>query len=178
MCKVYIVLTYSGTILSNIVKFYTKKDYSHVSISLDKDLNKMYSFGRHNAYIAFWGGFVHESPKYGTFKRFKKTKTKIYSLDVTKKQYDRITEIIEDFDNNKDKYSFNIIGLFAVAFHLRIKVHRSYYCAEFVKYVLDTALVKTNLPDIVKPSDFEKIDNIKLIYKGSLRRYSKKKKSK
>jgi hypothetical protein len=171
MCKVYIVLTYSGTVLSNIVKIYTKKDYSHVSISLDKDLNQMYSFGRHNAYIAFWGGFVHESPKFGTFKRFKKTKTKVYSLDVSKKQYNKITKIINEFDLNKEKYSFNIIGLFAVALHLRVKINRSYYCAEFVKYVLDNALVKTNLPDIVKPNDFEKIEGIELIYKGALNKY-------
>lgn len=37
--KIYIVLTHTGTILSKIVKWYTKKDFSHVSISLDKELN-------------------------------------------------------------------------------------------------------------------------------------------
>ena len=48
--KIYIVLTYSGTILSRIIRAYTGDEYSHVSIALDKDLEEMYSFGRLNPY--------------------------------------------------------------------------------------------------------------------------------
>ena len=48
------------TILSRIVKCYTRKEYSHVSIALDENLEEMYSFGRINPYVAFIGGFVHE----------------------------------------------------------------------------------------------------------------------
>ena len=88
MKQVYLVLSYTGTILSKIVPFYTKKEYSHVSISLDKDLKKMYSFGRLNPYNAFIGGFVHESLDEGTFKRFYKTETTIYEVDITDEQYD------------------------------------------------------------------------------------------
>lgn len=60
MRKIYIVLTYTGTLLARIVRFYTKKKYSHVSIALDEDLSRMYSFGRLNPYNAFVGGFVRE----------------------------------------------------------------------------------------------------------------------
>lgn len=72
MKKIYIVLTYTGTILSKLVKMYTKKEYSHVSIALDEDLKEMYSFGRTYAYCPFIAGFVHEEIDKGTFKRFKK----------------------------------------------------------------------------------------------------------
>ncbi len=54
------MLTFTGTILSRVVKLYTKKEYSHVSIALDENLEEMYSFGRLNPYIAFIGGFVRE----------------------------------------------------------------------------------------------------------------------
>ena len=93
MKKIYIILTYTGTILSKIVKVYTRKEYSHVSISLDEDLTKMYSFGRLYPYNPFLGGFVHEGLDHGTFKRFKKTKTKIYSLEIPEEKYDKIEEI-------------------------------------------------------------------------------------
>jgi hypothetical protein len=73
MKKIYIILTYTGTILSQIVKVYTRREFSHVSISLDEDLTKMYSFGRLNPYNPFSGGFVHEKINQGTFKRFKRT---------------------------------------------------------------------------------------------------------
>ena len=53
MKKVYIILTYSGTFLSKIIKYYTRDEFSHVSISLDSDLKKMYSFGRLNPYNPF-----------------------------------------------------------------------------------------------------------------------------
>lgn len=81
--KKYIVLTYTGTILSKIIRVYTRAEYCHVSLSLDKELKKMYSFGRLNPYNPFIGGFVHEGIDRGTFKRFKKTKAEIYSIDVT-----------------------------------------------------------------------------------------------
>ena len=55
MKKVYFIVTHTGTTLSKIIKFYTKKEYSHVSISLDEGLNQMYSFGRKHAYNPFFG---------------------------------------------------------------------------------------------------------------------------
>ena len=54
MKKIYIVLTHSGTALSKIIKGFTKDEFSHVSISLDKELNEMYSFGRLNPYNPFY----------------------------------------------------------------------------------------------------------------------------
>ena len=60
MKKIYFILTYSGTVLGRIIRFKTKRFYTHVSISLDENLEKMYSFGRINPYNCFVGGFVHE----------------------------------------------------------------------------------------------------------------------
>ena len=73
MKKVYIVLTYTGTIISKIIKSYTKDEFSHVSIALDIELKHMYSFGRLNPYTPLWAGFVQEYIHKGTFKRFYKT---------------------------------------------------------------------------------------------------------
>lgn len=171
MRKIYIVLTYTGTILSRLVRGYTGKEYAHVSIALDKDLEEMYSFGRLNPYIPFIGGFVHESIDHGTFKRFYKTKTKIYSLEVNDEQYKKIVETIDDFNSNRETYRFNVLGLFLVAVHLKLKREKCFYCAEFVKYVLDNSDLKVDLPEIVKPDDFNKIDNLQEIYTGILRQY-------
>ena len=82
MKRIYIILTYSGTVLSRIVKAYTGAEYSHVSIGLDENLTMMYSFGRLNPYNPFIGGFVHEGINIGTFKRFKNTQTAVYSIMI------------------------------------------------------------------------------------------------
>jgi len=171
MEKVYIVLTYTGTVLSRIIKSYTKDEFSHVSISLDQKLNQMYSFGRLNPYNPWIGGFVHEGIHYGTFKRFKNTVTEVYSLEITKYQHEKMKKIIEFIKNVELPYKFNLIGLFAVGFNKRIHIRHSFYCAEFVKHVLEQAKVPVNLPEIIKPEDFKKLENLKLEYRGKLKDY-------
>ena len=98
MKKIYIVLTHTGTTLSRIIKGFTKDEFSHVSISLDSNLKEMYSFGRLEPYNPFWGGFVHEYIDRGTFKRFYKTKTKIYSMQITDEQYEKAKNAITTFN--------------------------------------------------------------------------------
>lgn len=171
MKEIYIVLTHTGTILSQIIKKYTKDEFSHVSIALDSELKQMYSFGRLNPYNPFWGGFVHEYIDKGTFKRFDQTRANIYSLKITDEQYEKIKNKIKHFETEKDNYTFNILGLFAVGFHKRIKKAHSFYCAEFVKYLLDEAKIDTALPETVKPEDFKEIDGLQEIYGGFLRKY-------
>ena len=175
--KIYIVLTHTGTMLSNIIKFYTKCEFSHVSISLDKELEHMYSFGRKNPYNPFWGGFIHEKLEKGTFKRFGNTYSVVYSLNIEERQYEIIKYLINKFNANINKYKFNTIGLFAVAMHIRIKRKKYFYCAEFVKYLLDTSNIKNNLPKLIKPEDFKRLNNIHEIYKGRLSDYKSKLKS-
>ena len=171
MKEIYIVLTHTGTILSGIVKFYTKKKYTHVSIGLDSELKELYSFGRLNPYNAFKGGFVHEELNKGTFARFKNTMGALYSLKVTDDQYNNIVENINFVKENKYKYKFNIIGLFFVSINKKIQREDTFYCAEFVKYILETSLNKKLLPEIIKPMDFIKLNNIELIYEGLLNKY-------
>lgn len=172
MKKIYIILTYSGSLLSKTIKLVKKYEYTHVSISLDKDLNQMYSFGRLHPYIAFIGGFVQESPNYGTFKRFSNTKSKIFCIDITEKQYKKIKKIIKYFSRKRKDYKFNFIGLCSVALSLKVTQENGFYCAEFIKYVLDKSNIKTNLPDIVTPEDFLNLPNITPVYNGYLKNYN------
>lgn len=171
MKKIYIVLTYTGTILAKIVRMYTKREFSHVSIALDEDLKEMYSFGRLNPYNPFWGGFVHEGLDKGTFKRFKKTKARVYSLTVKEEQYDKVVEVIRNIQKNKFDYDFNVLGLAAVLINYKVKREKSFYCAEFVKYVLEESKI-CSLPDIIKPEDFKEIKNLNVVYNGIFQEYS------
>ncbi len=171
MKNIYIILTHTGTMLSRIIKRYTKDEFSHSSIALDAKLNKMYSFGRLDPYNPFIGGFVHEYIDKGTYKRFYNTWSKIYSLEVTDEQYDKLSNIINKFEMNKDLYKFNIIGLIGAGFNKKIKTEKSFYCAEFVKYLLEKSGICKELPNVIKPEDFKNIIGTKQVYKGFLRKY-------
>lgn len=170
--KIYIVLTYTGTTLAKIIRYYTKAEFSHVSIALDYNLDNMYSFGRINPYIPFIGGFVQESVYYGTFKRFKDTYSAIYSLNVTEEQYIKMGKIISYMYENKDKYKFNIIGLFANGLNIKYEKVNSFYCAEFIKYLFEICNINIELPNLVKPNDFKDVKELKLQYRGKLNQYN------
>ena len=171
MRKIYIVLTFTGTILARIVRFYTRKKYSHVSIALDKDLVEMYSFGRLNPYNPFIGGFVHEGINIGTFGRFKNTKCRIKCLEITDEHYYKLNELINKFEKERENYKFNVIGLFAVSLNLKIQKENSFYCAEFIKHALEETNIVDKLPEIIIPDHFNNIENAKQIYEGLLREY-------
>lgn len=171
MKKVYIILTHTGTIVSRLIKLYTGHEFSHVSIALDEELNKMYSFGRLKPYNTFIGGFVNEKIDAGTFKRFKKTKCAVYSLDITEEQYEKVKQAISKVEQERDKYTFNILGLVYAAFNKKREKEYCLYCAEFVKYVLDEADIDLGLPKVTKPEYFKNLPELKITYKGALRKY-------
>lgn len=171
MKEIYIVLTHTGTTLSRIIKYYTKEKYTHVSIGLDSDLKELYSFGRLNPYNPYKGGFIHEELNKGTFARFRNTIGAVYSLKLTAEQYEKINCLIKTMKLNKDKYKFNIIGLFLVSINKKYERENRFYCAEFVKYILETTLNRKLLPEIVKPMDFLKLDDMKFVYEGLFSKY-------
>lgn len=172
MKKVYVIMSHTGTILSKIIRLKTGDEYTHASIALDENLKQMYSFGRINPYIAFLGGFVRERKNFGTFKRFRNTEVSILEIEVTEKQYAEISLNIFDMKKNKKKYRFNILGLILAGINKKNEKENYFYCAEFVKYILDKGNVDiSNLPNIIKPEDFKNLKNANLIYKGYLREY-------
>ena len=177
MKKIYIILAHTGTVLSNIIRYWTKDEFSHVSIALDAELEQMYSFGRLNPYNPFWGSFVHEHINKGTYKRFKNTRAEVYSLFVTDEQYEKARKTIEYFNNNKQKYKFNILGLACVSINKKITRKNTFYCAEFVKHILKVmGITEVNeLPKIIRPQNFKELKGLRLEYEGLLRKYKKKK---
>ena len=177
MQKLYIILAHTGTLLSNIIRCYTKDEFSHASIALDADLEEMYSFGRLHPYNPILGSFIHEHINKGTFKRFKNTRAKVYSIFVTDEQYEKAKKIIKYFNSNKDKYKFNILGLFCVSINKKIVRKNTFYCAEFVKHILKSAgITEANeLPKIIRPDNFKDLQGLRLEYEGLLRKYKKKK---
>lgn len=53
--------------------------------------------------------------------KVKNTKAKIYSIEVDDRVYNKILRNIKKIEIEKNTYKFNMIGLFTVALHLRIK---------------------------------------------------------
>lgn len=173
--QIYIVVSQTGTVLSRLLKLITHDEYNHVSIALKRDLALMYSFGRRNPYFPFPGGFVVESWRFGTFKRFVNTKVVVLALDVDSDDYSKIKSYIHKMVVSPKKYRYNYIGLCLAAFEISYRGQNSFYCSEFVKQVLDVGDVgiASNFSKVMRPEDFLSLPNADCIYKGNLKDYSK-----
>ena len=172
--KVYLVLSQTGTMFSRVLKFFTGAEYNHSSISLDPTLQEMYSFGRLNPYNPFIGGFVQEGIHIGTFKRFYKTTALVLELPVTDEQYHNIELLIEYMKNNKTIFHYNYWGVFCAIFKTNYAPRRRFYCSQFVRACLASFGISNSkeLPKIIKPIDFLKLKNKRVVYRGILQNYN------
>lgn len=171
---IYIVISQTGTILSRILKLITGAQYNHVSLGLSSDLKTMYSFGRINAYIPFFGGFVTESADFGTFKRFSNTQVIVLKLSIGKEKLRDIAEKIEFMRLNRKKYGYNYLGLCLAGLKIAHKSRNRYYCSEFVRDILQKNHVEGSeiLNPIVQPIHFLQIPHAATVYSGRLSAYS------
>ncbi|WP_207654949.1 hypothetical protein [Haloimpatiens massiliensis] len=179
MCKtkkteVVILLTNTGTLLSKVIQRYTNEPYTHVSIGFDIELNQIYSFGRIFPQNPLIGGFIVENRYEGLYSIFTNVNCAVYTLRVDKLQYEKMKEIINTFHNNKNKYKYNFIGLFAVAFNIPFKRENAYFCSQFAATVLEKSNVKifNKKCELITPSDFRTSKHLKLVYSGRLSDYS------
>ena len=175
MKKIYLVLTHTGTSFSNLIKKHTGNTYNHVSIALKEDLTEMYSFGRINPYIFFYGGFVVEGLRHGTFKRFHKTIAKVLELEVEDASYAIINNYIEHFLREKSSFGYNFLGVLKARKNINYQPsYRKFYCSQFVNYLLVCAHVipEKYFGEVAHPEDFDKIEGAKPIFEGVLQDYT------
>lgn len=170
---IYILLTDTGTIFTRTIKQYTKAPYNHSSLSFDKELKEMYSFGRKTPRNPFNGGFIREDVVTGTFRSFPKTTCALFELEVDENTLKKIRRVIELFEKQKDKYSYNLVGIFGVAIKESYEPKGAFFCSQFVADVLSRSGLRLwDKPSaLVTPEDFRKCPNMKLIYEGKLYEY-------
>lgn len=171
--KVYIILTDTGTIFTRMIKLYTKKPYNHASISFDPYFSDIYSFGRKNPRNPFVGGFVVESIHQGLLK---KAKCAIYCCTITEQQYKKMNEYLLKIEEQKERYRYNLIGLFAIALNKEIERERAFFCSQFVTNVLTEGDVIrfSKHASHVTPYDFQQVPHFQLIYQGNFEDYKSK----
>ncbi|CAM3236746.1 hypothetical protein FITA111629_11525 [Filibacter tadaridae] len=167
---IYIVLTDTGTLLSKAIGMYTRKDLNHASIAFDEHLNEMYSFGRKQRYNPLVGGFVRENAVEGIFRG---ADCLIFSCAVTDEQYDKMRHTIRLIEQNKEQYRYNFIGLFGIAFNIRIQRDRAFFCSQFVATIVNEGGVPmfSIKPNFVQPHHFTNVPCLNPVYEGDLRSY-------
>ena len=169
MASVYILLTKTSSTLSRVIASRTKETYVHASLITNSYLEYGYSFSRRKIKNPIIGGFVKEEyPVWVEY--FEDVQCCIYELEVTKVQYKRIKNIIQSFDEEKQKYKYHFLGLVGQSFNIDIKRKYRFFCTQFVAHVLtESGALEFNKPPIhIRSEDFKNHERLKLIYEGPL----------
>lgn len=174
MKDIYVVISKTGTILCKFLRLFTHEEYNHASLSLDGNLDIMFSFGRVYPYFPWYGGFVEESTRFGTLKRFSETEARVLSISVSDEIFDKISDELHQMLSDKCSYHYDTIGLICAAFNKVYRRKNYYYCSEFVRDVLVRYGIESPdlFPEIVRPTDFLEIPNCNEIYNGKLREFA------
>ncbi|KJS19214.1 MAG: hypothetical protein VR72_19540 [Clostridiaceae bacterium BRH_c20a] len=171
-CYLYIVLTRTNTIVSKLVQFVKNDEYTHASISLDKELNSMYSFGRKHVYNPFLGRFRQEEINEGLYKFHKNLPGVIMQVEVSKKQYEKAKAMIEHFISNSNLYKYNYQGLLHGVINKTACRDDRFLCSEFVYYILnESGIADFKISrNLVRPQSFFSLES-KIIYRGNLKNF-------
>lgn len=166
----YIVLIRTNTVLSNMIKLLKKDEYTHAAISLDENIEYMYSFGRKDAYNPFIGRFKQEHINRGIYRFHRYLPGIVIKVGVSKEQYDKAKFLLDDFILNSDMYKYNYKGLLYSLVEKSSYQDDRFLCSEFVYHILyESYIVDFKVSrNLVRPQNLLDIKG-EVIYEGNLK---------
>ena len=170
MKTLYIFLTRSGTLLSNLVYQMTGAQYTHISLAFDEDLSTLYSSTRKNGYTMFPAGPSREYLNRGVFRLREDIPCALYALEVTDEAYARARRRTQHMMHHGELYRFNSLGLLLCWLHIRWQRRRHYFCSQFVSEVLQKsgALELPKPSTLMHPGDYTRLPQLRCLYRGTL----------
>ena len=170
MKTLYIFLTRSGTLLSNLVYSLTGAQYTHISLAFDEDLSTLYSSTRKNGYTMFPAGPSREYLDRGVFRLRPEAPCALYALEVSEEAYIRARRRANHMMAHGELYRFNSLGLLLCWMHIRWQRRRHYFCSQFVSEVLQKsgALELPKPSTLMHPSDYAELPELRCLYRGTL----------
>ena len=170
MKTIYLLFTQSNTLISRLIKFTTKAEYTHASISLSKNIFPFYSFGRKYNHLPLPAGFKKEHLDKGFLFKNPNIPCAIFSIDTSDEQYETMREYIEKTFESDKKYKFNMLGLITCKFGKPLKRKQKMFCSEFVANTLNRGnITNFSQPALVHPITLSKIPEAQCIYKGRIK---------
>ncbi len=165
----YIVLTRTNTVISQLIHVLKNDEYTHAAIALDRELEHMYSFGRRHPLNPFVGKFRQEKANEGVYKLCKTVPSVVIEVEVSRRQYKKAQALLDHFISNSDLYKYNYAGLLHSLFRKPVCYDDRFLCSEFVYHILKecgiTDLGKSR--NLVRPQNLMGIQG-RVVYQGNL----------
>jgi hypothetical protein len=133
---VYLVLSAGDTMLQRTVRLVKRDQWTHASISIDKELTMMFSFARRWDINPVFGCFKHESFSDKVYRSSKNLKGIIVEFDLTLDQWQNIVDQIEGMIFDAHLYGYNYRGMIENYINRDFVDPKRFFCSEFVYWIL------------------------------------------
>lgn len=164
---IYVVFSSTPYKVGKMIRRVTGETYNHVSISLDRELTKMYSFSRRYYKLPLWGGFVRESRSRYAFDG-QPTRICLCELPVTAQQYQDLSELLDNMHQRNRFYIYNHLSALGSVIHRPIRAKDAYTCVEFCVNILQQLGVPVESGKYYSVGDVHRILKPYIIYRGAM----------
>lgn len=135
MKHIYIVLIKAHTGLGRFARMVTGYDYTHIAVSLQKELMDFVTYSRKRHFMPLYAGFMHEYRDYYAFGKNKNVKVKVFRLPVEDHCHERILEFISQCENDEEQM-FNLFSMMTMPLFHGFRIYKAHNCMSFTAKVL------------------------------------------
>ena len=171
---IYVVFSRPNSIVSETIGLFTRGEFTHCSITLDRDLRYMFSFGRKYAYFPFIGCYLREELNNKFYSLSDSLYGRIVEIPVSDEQYENVKRRLVDFWRNKKNHKYNIAGFFFYLFRKDYAPDGQYTCSQFVAETLDIyGICSINTAyTLVNPDELARIVDGNILFEGDIKKYA------
>lgn len=132
---IYIVLVKALTGLGKFARRFSKYEYTHIAVCINKNIADFITFSRKKHYTPFNSGFMHETLDCYAFGNNEKIKLKIFKLPVTIENKKIIEQYIKKVANDNE-YIFNLYSMATMSLFHGFRIYKAHNCMSFVSKIL------------------------------------------
>lgn len=127
---VSLIFVSGNSLLGKTIKKVLSIDYSHAAISLDSDLNRIYSFNNRHGF----DGLAYESLK--QYLKDGVDKIAVYTFFVSKDRYSALEKNLDYYSLFRNKTSYSVENLLSMPLNIPVQFNMKMVCSQFVDRLL------------------------------------------
>lgn len=129
----YVMLSHTDTGMGRFIRFFTKEEYNHVSLTLDSSLQKFVSFARYRQDVPLAGGYVAE-PSARLLSCGKTMPVRIFRLEISREDAQKLDTLFQMAD--RTPLIYNSLGALLSSCHIHCSIPGAYTCLDFACAIL------------------------------------------
>ena len=163
---VYVVLFSNDSIVSKLIRMWTKSDFSHCAIGFDKTLENIYSFAKDREDTTKNRvGFVRDN-----IKNYPDLNIKVYAIAIPFKYVYRLKKVFTEYIAHKMETSYNTLAILSIVINKQLRKLNEHFdkcsmiCSQFVYTALSMCNIQLGINKVsyqVSPKDIDMTLDVK-----------------